>query len=122
MAEPDRKEGLVAELGAARAEFEGFIHGLRRDFAVNDKLKYAVRRNPAAWFAGAGVLGLLLSKLPPAQRKVTVKGSAFRKYQTEQVAKATFGLALLKIILSFVKPALVLWVKSRLTGRRSQRI
>lgn len=104
---PDRKD-LIAELAAT---------ALRHDLDFGAKLKRSFRANAVAWFGGAAVLGLLLSKLPPARRKVVIHGPALRSEPTAKAGKAAFALTALKFAFDFVKPALLRWVNARYLSR-----
>lgn len=121
MADSTDKTKLTAELAAARGRMAGYVAALRHDFDFGAKLKVGVAKNPAAWFAGAAVVGLLLSKIPPSPRKVVVKGPALRGSQAEQGGKAALLLTLLKFSLDFAKPALIAWTKKSIFTGRSRR-
>lgn len=114
MADQARKQVLTADLAAARERFSGYVSALRHDLDVGSRLKSGVSSNPIAWFGGAAVVGLLLSKIPPARRKVVVKGPAIRNDSAEKAGKAAFLLTALKFALDFAKPALISWAKQRL--------
>ncbi len=113
MADRPHKPSLTAELAAARAELTGYTAALRCDLDLGARIKRGVARNRAAWFGGAAVLGLLLSKIPPLRRKAPVRKSAARNDATAAAGKAAFGLTVLKFGLDFAKPALMAWAKRR---------
>ncbi len=114
MAGDPRKQTLTADLAAARARLTGYATALRHDLHVSRRLKSGVSGNPIAWFGGATVVGLLLSKLPPARRKVVVKGPAIRNDSAEKAGKAAFLLTALKFAFDFAKPTLIAWAKQRM--------
>ena len=120
MADSTDKEKLASELAAARGRMSGYIAALRHDLDLGARLKSGVAKNPAAWFAGAAVIGLLLSRIPPTRRKVVVKGPMFRGKQTEKAGKAAVLLTVLKFGLDFAKPALTAWVKQRFFSDRAR--
>lgn len=122
MAHAAEKQTLTAELAAAREELTGYTSALRRDCDFSSRLKAGVRRSPAAWYGGAALLGLLLSRLPARRQKVVVKGNLFRSRQAEtaqNAGKAAFGLAALKIVIDLARPAIMAWVKDRYFRGRS---
>ena len=92
MADEALKQSLISELAIARSQLGINKAELREDVAVGKKLKRQLHQNPVPWFAGAAVLGLLLSKLPPIRRKVIVKPPRIRKPRAEEIGKAGIGL------------------------------
>lgn len=121
MADPTDKKELSAELAAARSRMTGYVGALRHDLDFGARLKRGVARNPVAWYAGAAVIGLLISRIPPARRKVVVKASVFKKNDnTEKAGKAAVLLAALKFGLDFAKPALVAWARQRFFSGRGR--
>jgi hypothetical protein len=117
MAEDTRKQTLIAELAAARNRLEGYTRALHSDLNVGAHLKSGFARNPVTWVGGAALLGLLLSKIPPARRKVVVKGPTLRGNQAEKAGKAAMLVTLLKFGLDFAKPALLRWANQKLFSR-----
>lgn len=117
---PD-KQSLVAELDSARAQCTAYTSALRHDLHFGTRLKANVSANPVAWFAGAAITGLLISRISLAPRKVVVKGPAVRNAQTENAGKAAVGLTVLKFGLDFAKPALLAWLKKTILARKPDR-
>lgn len=113
---PDREE-LIAELAASRAALTGYTAALRHDFDFGAKLKRSFRAYPAVWLGGAALLGLLLSRLGSARRKLVARGPAIRPETAAKAGKAAFALTALKFGLDFAKPALLRWVKDRYLSR-----
>jgi hypothetical protein len=107
MADETLKQSLINELALARSQFGVSKAELRDDFAVGKKLKRQVHRNPAPWFAGAAIVGLLLSKLPPMRRKVVVKPPKVRRPSQKEMGKAGIAVALLNFALQLAKPTLL---------------
>jgi hypothetical protein len=116
MAIPDRKKTLIQELTESRQELVGYGQALRHDLDFGAKVKRGVRENPAAWFGGAALLGLVLSRLSPARKKLVVKGPTFRGDQTKQAGKAALLLTVLKFGLDLAKPSLMAWIRDRALG------
>ena len=119
MAETTDKQTLAAELASARGRMTGYAAAIRRDLDVGARLKTSVARNSAAWYAGAAVLGLLLSKIPPMRRKLVVETPVFLPSQTRKAGKIAVLLGILKFAADFVKPALLFWSKRRFLSERS---
>lgn len=118
MAETTDKQNLAAELANARARMMGYTAAIRRDLDVGARLKSSVAKNTAAWFAGAAVLGLLLSKIPPLRRKVIVEVPSFRSAPVQKAGKMAAFFGILKFAADFAKPAIVLWAKRRFVSER----
>ena len=116
MADQSLKETLVNELAVSRAQFGVNKAELRDDLAFGRKLKRQLRQNPVPWFAGAAVLGLLLSKLSPMRRKVVVKPPKLRQTKAEDMGKAGIAVALLNFGLQLAKPTLLRILRDRFTS------
>ena len=110
MADQALKQSLVNELAIARSQIGVNKVELREDLRVGRRLKQQLRRNPIPWFTGAAVIGLLLSKMAPARRKVVVKPpkvSKFGKPAAEDMGKAGIAVALLNFGLQLAKATLL---------------
>ena len=118
MADTTDKQTLAAELANARGRMTGYAADIRRDLDLGARLKASVARNSYAWYAGAAVLGLLLSKLPPMRRKGVVEMPAFLPSQARTAGKLGLVLGILKFAADFAKPALVLWSKRHFLSKR----
>lgn len=113
MADSLHQKELVAELAASRSQISGYVSALRHDLDVGSRIRRGVSHNPAAWFGGAAVIGLLLSRVVAGRRKVVVKGPSFHRKEAQSSGRAALFLSALQIGMDFAKPALVSWVKSR---------
>ncbi len=111
MADPTKKQSLIRTLQEARGQIAGNIHGLKEDLSFGKRFRRSVRENPIAWYGGAAVLGLILSKLPPMGKKVVVPQPIFAKQQ--KAGKAAVLLGALKIALDLGRPFLTNWLKER---------
>lgn len=107
------------ELESSRDAMTAYAAALRHDLDLGSKLKRGVRNHPLGWYAAAGVLGLLLSKIPPLHRRVVVKGPKLPGNAPEEAGLIALGIPVLKFALDFAKPALLRWFKDRFlrTGR-----
>jgi hypothetical protein len=119
MADPARKQELIAELATARTHLVGSGQALRHDLDLPAKLKRGIQAKPAAWFGGAAVLGILLSAVRSRRRRVVIKNPGFRRSQAEQAGKAAFALTALKFGIELAKPALLAWVKKNAYSRKA---
>ncbi len=121
MADSIHQKEIAAELAATRNQISGYVTALQRDLDFGSRLKRGVIRNPAAWFGGAAVLGLLLSRIPASRQKVILRGSSVRYSEAQKAGRAGLVLSALKIGLDFAKPALLSWAKSRIFNGASAR-
>lgn len=110
------QQKLKTDLASSREAMTANVTALRHDLDFGAKLKRGVRSNPLVWYAGAGLLGLLLAKIPPFHRKVVVKGPKRRSEAPEEAGKMAMALTVLKFALDFAKPALLRWFKERYMG------
>ncbi len=117
MAEQSGKKALVAELTQSRAQIAGCVVGLRADLDVGKKFRATVNRNRLAWFSGAAVLGLLLSKIPARRSKDQGRASPLVTKKQESAGKAALLVAGLKFALDLAKPSLIKWARNRLADR-----
>jgi len=100
----------------ARSQMGVSKNDLREDLAVGRKLKAKLRSNPVPWFAGAAVVGLLLSKLGPRRKKIEVKGPKIGKTEAKDMGKAGIAVAVLNFALQLAKPTLLRLIQDRFLG------
>ena len=121
MAEQTSKHSLTTELDTARAQLAGYVGALRHDLDLGARVKAGVAGHPRVWFAGAAVLGLLISRIFGSRRKVVVKGPALRNDQVATAGKAAFGLTVLKLGFDFAKPLLLGWIRKMIVERAASK-
>ncbi|MEO6740890.1 MAG: hypothetical protein ABIP20_11595 [Chthoniobacteraceae bacterium] len=115
MANPPDHKALIAELAASRDSLTAYTTAIRHDLDFGAKVTRSFHGNQTAWLGGAALLGLLLSKLLPARRKVVIPTPV------AEVGKAAFALTALKFALNFAKPALFGWMRDRWLNRAAKR-
>ncbi len=94
-----------------------YVSALRNDLDFGAKLKRGVRDNPWGWYAGAGIVGLLLSRIPSKRRKkVVIKGPQMHSDVPKEAGKAAILVTVLKFALDFAKPTLMRWLRDRYLG------
>lgn len=116
MAAPANHEKLKSDLASSREALAAYVGALRQDFDYGAKLKRAVRNNPLVWYAGAALVGLVLSRVPPGTRRRTMKLKSSRPERSSPAGYTAMALTVLKFALDFAKPALLRWVKDRYLG------
>jgi hypothetical protein len=117
MADQALKQSVINELAIARSQFVQSKAELSDDLSVGQKLKRQLHCNPVPWFAGAAVVGLLLSKLPAMRKNTAVKPRKFPKPTPEEVGRAGIAVALLNFALQLAKPTLLKVISERLASR-----
>jgi hypothetical protein len=114
MADDSRKLELIADLARARGELTAHTRAVRRELDVPARLKSSFRRHGLVWLAGAGLLGLLLTRLPRRKKPVP---HAWRKPPPEvKAAKAGLLITALKFAFDIVRPALAKWIAHQVTA------
>jgi hypothetical protein len=121
MADDPRKSELIAELEQYRHQVAANVHGLRTRRERKEPSPQRLRRYRPWALGGAGLIGLLLAKLPPRRgTKVIVKG---RKDATEKkVVRGSLILMAAKIALDLFRPMLTRWVTQRVLGYAATRV
>jgi len=123
MAESLRKDALIAELAVARDRLGGHALGLRRNLSPAEAIKRGTHRYPAAWFGGAVLVGLLLSRIPARRKEVKLEPSMPRRDNKKQAGGAgqvAIAVTLVKFALDMAKPSLMRWVRSRVESYGSR--
>ena len=111
----DRKAELVSELRSSRAELARSFVQARDDLNVAAHLKESIAHKKTAWFAGAAVVGWVLSrfsrrKKPRPALEAPSKRSWFKKNE-----RAGFLLVALKLLLNVLKPTLTRLATQKIT-------
>lgn len=118
MATPAYRKKLSRDLESSREAMTAYVTALRHDLNFVARLKRSVGQNPLAWYAGAAVLGLLLSKIPPFRRKVVVQGPKLHSDAPKEAGSAALIVTVLKFALDLAKPALLRGFKEWMSRRR----
>src|SRR5688572_7090125 len=114
MADPANEESRIAALHEARGPAAGKIGELRHDFCITERFRRSVRNHPTAWYAGAAVVGLILSRIPSMGKKVVVPQPVYLGNEAKKAGKAAFALGALKTLIDLGKPFASMWLKDRL--------
>lgn len=117
MADQTRKQSLSSELQGARSQMGNFVVGLREDLDVGTRLKSNYSSHPGAWFGGAAVLGLLLSRIVPSRRKAFPKLPSGWNYPIQKTGKFGTVLSALKFVFTVAQPAIAGLMRKRIESR-----
>ncbi len=126
MAENSRRhqsiEELKAEIAQSRERVARDLHGLKYELDFPAKFRRSFREQTVSWLSAAAAVGALIALAPMRKKKIYVDAKGSRKSQ-KKLVESGVALAVLKIVANLVRPAIVEFVKTRLTdsGRRSRR-
>jgi hypothetical protein len=115
-------EKLTAEIGQSRERVARDLRGLKYEVDFPAKFRRSFREQTVSWLSAAAAVGALIALAPMRKKKVYVNAKGGRKFQNKLVESGV-ALGVLKIAANLVRPAIVEFVKTRLTdsGRRSRR-
>jgi hypothetical protein len=115
-------EELTAEIGQSRERVARDLRGLKYEVDFPAKLRRSFRQQTVSWLSAAAAVGALIALAPMRKKKIYVDAKSGRKSQKKLVESGVV-LAVLKIVANLVRPAVVEFVKTRLTdfGGRSRR-
>ena len=115
-------EELRAEIGQSRGRVARDLRGLKYEVDFPAKLRRSFRQQTVSWLSAAAAVGALIALAPMRKKKIYVDAKSGRKSQ-KKLVESGVALAVLKIVANLVRPAIVEFVKTRLTdfGGRSRR-
>jgi hypothetical protein len=113
---------LTAEIASSRDRVARDLRGLRYEFDFGAKFRRSFREQTVSWLSAAAAVGALIALAPMRKKKIYVDARSGRKSQKKLIETGA-ALAVLKIAANLARPAIVEFVKSRLTdfGGRSRR-
>ena len=113
---------LKAEIGQSRERVARDLRGLKYEVDFPAKFRRSFRQQTVSWLSAAAAVGALIALAPMRKKKIYVDAKSGRKSQ-KKLVETGFALGLLKIAANLARPAVVEFVKSRLTdfGGRSRR-
>jgi hypothetical protein len=86
------------------------------------KFRRSFREQTVSWLSAAAAVGALIALAPMRKKKIYVNAKSGRKSQ-KKLVESGVALAVLKIVANLARPAIVEFVKTKLTdfGGRSRR-
>jgi hypothetical protein len=86
------------------------------------KFRRSFREQTVSWLSAAAAVGALIALAPMRKKKIYVNAKSGRKSQ-KKLIESGVALGVIKIAANLIRPAIVEFVKTRLTdfGRRSRR-
>ena len=115
-------EELTAEIGQSRERVAHDLYGLKYELDFPAKFRRSFREQTVSWLSAAAAVGALIALAPMRKKKIYVNAKSGRKSQ-KKLVESGVALAVLKIVANLARPAIVEFVKTRLTdfGGRSRR-
>jgi len=115
-------EELTAEIGQSRERVARDLRGLKYEVDFPAKFRRSFREQTVSWLSAAAAVGALIALAPMRKKKIYVNAKSGRKSQ-KKLVESGVALAVLKIAANLARPAIVEFVKTRLTdfGGRSRR-
>jgi hypothetical protein len=115
-------EELTAEIGQSRERVARDLRGLKYEVDFPAKFRRSFRQQTVSWLSAAAAVGALIALAPMRKKKIYVNAKSGRKSQ-KKLVESGVALAVLKIVANLARPAIVEFVKTRVTdfGGRSRR-
>jgi hypothetical protein len=126
MAEKSRRnksiDELRAEIAQSRERVARDLRGLEYELDFPAKFRRSFRKQTVSWLSAAAAVGAVIALAPMRKKKIYVDAKGGSKSQ-KKLVQTGFALGLLKIAANLARPAVVEFVKTRLTdlGGRSRR-
>ena len=113
---------LRAEIAQSRERVARDLRGLEYELDFPAKFRRSFRKQTVSWLSAAAAVGALIALAPMRKKKIYVDAKGGSKSQ-KKLVETGFALGLLKIAANLARPAVVEFVKTRLTdlGSRSRR-
>jgi len=92
------------------------LSGLRYELDIPRKLKNSFRDQTAIWIGALAVVGLLISIGPARKKKVYIRGKDNSQGNGKGLLEAGALVGVLKFAATLLRPALVKFVTSKITG------
>ena len=106
---------IKAEIARSRDLLERDLRGLRYELDFKRKIRQSFRQQTVVWVAAAALLGTVLVVLPRKKKTVYVDAKGKEKPQ-KRLLEAGFLLGALRIAATLLRPALISFVKQKMTG------
>jgi hypothetical protein len=119
MAEKSRRkkstDELRMEIARSRDRVGRDLQGLHYELDFPAKLRRSFREQTILWITAVAAVGVLIALAPMRKKKIYVDAKSGRKPK-QKLIESGFVLGALNIGANLIKPAIVQFVKNRLTG------
>ena len=118
MAEIPRKDraAIKSDIALSRDRMARELSGLRYELDIPRKIKNSFRDRTAIWIGALAVVGLLIAIAPARKKKVYVRAKDNSKENGKGLLEAGALVGVMKFAATLLRPALVKFVTSRITG------
>ena len=123
MAEIPRKDraAIKSDIALSRDRLGRELGGLRYELDFPRKLKNSFRDQTGVWIGAIAVVGLLIAVAPARTRKVYVRPKDGAKTSGKGLLEAGALVGVLKFAATLLRPALIKFVTSKISGYPSTR-
>jgi hypothetical protein len=118
MAEIPRKDraAIKSDIALSRDRMGRELNGLRYELDFRRKLKNSFRDQPAIWIGALAAVGLLIAVAPARKKKVYVHPKDNSEENGQGLLEAGALVGVLKFAATLLRPALMKFVTSKITG------
>jgi len=118
MAEIPRKDraAIKSDIALSRDRMARELSGLRYELDIPRKIKNSFRDQTAIWIGALAVVGLLIAIAPARKKKIYVRAKDNSKENGKGLLEAGALVGVMKFAATLLRPALVKFVTSRITG------
>jgi len=113
---------LTTEIAQSRERVARDLRGLHYELDFPAKFRRSFRKQTGSWMTAAAAVGALIALAPMRKKKIYVDAKS-RDNGKKKLVETGFALAVLKIAANLARPAVIEFVKNRVTdfGRQSRR-
>ena len=118
MAEIPRKDraAIKSDIALSRERMARELSGLRYELDFPRKLKNSLRDQPAIWIGALAAVGLRIAIAPARKKKVYLRAKDNSKENGKGLLEAGALVGVLKFAATLLRPALMKFVTSKITG------
>lgn len=118
MAEIPRKDraAIKSDIALSRDRMARELTGLRYELDIPRKIKNSFRDQTTIWIGALAAVGLLIAVAPARKKKVYVRAKDNSEENGKGLLEAGALVGVLKFGATLLRPALVKFVTSRITG------
>ena len=118
MAEIPRKDraAIKSDIALSRDRMARELSGLRYELDIPRKIKNSFRDRTAIWIGALAVAGLLIAIAPARKKRIYIRAKDNSKENGKGLLEAGALVGVMKFAATLLRPALVKFVTSRITG------
>jgi hypothetical protein len=118
MAEIPRKDraAIKSDIALSRDRMGRELSGVRYELDFPRKLKNSFRDQTGIWIGAIAVVGLLIAVAPARRKKIYVRPTDSSKNNSKGLLQAGALVGVLKFAATLLRPALIRFVTSKISG------